>query len=76
MTPSEWYRRLASDPGDWAGEYREFLNNCRARDLKPDQIEIIERKEREAQEPYTLRVERPNRKRACEDMEVYRPSRR
>jgi len=51
------------------------VEQCRTGDLIPDEIELIAEKEREAQEPYTLRLERPDRNRACEIEAVYRRER-
>lgn len=71
LTPSPWYLGLAADPVKRASLYSAFVEHCRARDVKPDQIEYIEQKEREAEEPYSRRLERPNRQRACESSEPY-----
>lgn len=73
LTPSPWYLGLSADPVERAQLYRDFVQQCLAGDLQPDEIELIAEKEREAQQPYTLRLERPNRNRACEIDAVYLP---
>jgi len=66
LTPSGWYLGLSRDPAKRAQLYCEFVESIRARDAKPDGIEEIEAKEREAQAPYTRRLHRPDGTRARE----------
>lgn len=71
LTPSRWYSGLSRDPIRRLQLYAEFVEDCRRREVKPDDIRPIATREREAQEPFTTRLERPNRRRASEQMPVY-----
>jgi putative transposase len=66
ITPSDWYLGLGRDARSRALAYREWVMTCRERDWKPGRVRELQRIEALSEEPYTRRLERPDRTRAAE----------
>jgi REP element-mobilizing transposase RayT len=65
-TPCGWYTEQAPHPADRAELYRQWVADCQRNDAKPDHAEELVEIEALSAKPYTLRLERPDRSRACE----------
>lgn len=62
-TPSSWYLELASDPSRRAERYEQWVRDVLENERRPEHVDVIDRLEK-ASDPYTRRLERPNRRRA------------
>lgn len=71
-TPSMWYRELSAELETRRRIYKEWVEDCRRSGKKPDHVDEIEVLERISTVRYTLRLERPDRSGASEQISPYR----
>ena len=75
-TPHGWYLEQAAQPVERAELYGRWVQDCQHNDRKPEHADELVEIEALSTEPYTLRLERPDRSRACEERTSYNPTKR
>jgi len=75
-TPCEWYTEQSAQPAERAELYRRWVADCQRNDSRPDHAEDLVEIEALSSKPYTLRLERPDRSRACEPRASYPAARK
>jgi putative transposase len=70
--PSGWYLELSGETETRRQIYKEWVEDCRQRGRKPDHADEIMALERISTVRYTLRLERPDRSRASEQVPHFR----